>query len=243
MAKNKADLEESDVVDLTTFLDSSFPLLQFLREKCPGTFKHSQYLSSITDSVCVALGMDPLRLRVAAMFHDCGKTMNPKIFSENQIATDVDPHESLDPFISAQLITRHVSDSVALLINIPGFPREIIEIISQHHGNSVVKYFFDKSESEDDSKFRYNLSRPTRFESGVLMICDIIESKSRAKVQSGTLDIQEVIDTTFTDLRRDHQLDDVYLRFGNLGIIENTLAKELEGIFQKRVDYDNKAKK
>lgn len=239
--KNENDVEEIGI-DLSGFLDNSFPLLQRLREECPGTFKHSQYLSSITDSVCTALGMDPIKLRVGAMFHDYGKIMNPKIFSENQIATDVDPHETLDPFISAQLITRHVSDSVALLINIPEFPREIIEIISQHHGNSVVKYFFAKSESEDESKYRYNLSRPMSFESGILMICDIVESKSRAKAQSGDLDIEEVIDSTFTDLRKDHQLDDVYLRFGNLGIIENTLAKELEGIFQKRVDYEKTKK-
>lgn len=239
--KIKTD-DEVSTVDLNIFLDSAYPITIDLKSSCPGTNKHSQYLSSIIESVCVALGMDPLRLRVAAMFHDCGKIMNPKIFSENQISTDIDPHETLDPFISAQLITRHVSDSVALLINIPEFPRDIIEIISQHHGNSIVKYFFTKSESEDKSRFRYKLARPTSFESAILMICDIVESKSRAKAQAGDLNIEEVIDSTFNDLRDDHQLDDVYLRFGDLRIIENTLAKELEGIFQKRVDYD-KAKK
>lgn len=229
---------EDDSIDLNIFLDSSFSLLQKLRENCPGTFKHSQYLSSITDSVCTALGLEPLKLRVASMLHDCGKLMNPKIFSENQVSNDIDPHEELDPFISAQLITRHVSDSVALLINITDFPRDVIEIISQHHGNSVVKFFYSKSGSESTEGFTYNLPRPTSFDSAILMICDIVESKSRAKSQSGDLNIKDVIDSTFSDLRDNHQLDDVYLRYGDLGIIEKTLSKELEGIFQKRVDYD-----
>jgi putative nucleotidyltransferase with HDIG domain len=123
-------------------LESSYPLLQTLKDKCPGTFKHSQYLSLISDSVCTALGRDSLPLKISSMYHDIGKIINPKIFSENQVEGDKDPHEILTPIMSAQLITRHVSDSVAILINDDNFPRSIIQIISQHHGNSLCRFFF-----------------------------------------------------------------------------------------------------
>lgn len=229
---------ENNSVDLNIFLDSSFSLIKKLREDCPGTFKHSQYLSSITDSVCTALGIDPLKLRVASMLHDVGKIINPKIFSENQMADDIDPHESMDPIISSQLITRHVSDSVALLINIPNFPRSIIEIISQHHGNSLCRYFFNKAGGESEDRFRYNLTRPNSIESAILMICDIIESTSKSKLQTNQFDINDIIKSTFDNLDSDNQIDDVTLRYGNLGIIKQTLAKELEGLPQKRHDYD-----
>lgn len=227
-------MEEKDIVIL---LESSYPLLKLLREKCPGTFKHSQYLSSFTDSVCTALDLDPLPLRVASMYHDIGKIINPKIFSENQLADDTDPHEKMEPIISAQLITRHVADSVIILINDGNFPREILQMISQHHGNSLQRFFFKKSGGESEDGFRYHmLTRPNSIESAILMICDIVESKSRSKIQKNEFNIGEIIQSTFEDLDNDHQIDDVTIRYGDLGIIKETLAKELEGLSQKRND-------
>ena len=237
ITKKEDDLIED--LDISILLESSYPLLKILREKCPGSFKHSQYLSSITDSVCTALGRDPLPLRVASMYHDIGKIVNPKIFSENQVADDIDPHETMEPVISAQLITRHVSDSVSILINDKNFPRNIIQMVSQHHGNSLCRFFFNKSGGKSEDGFRYILTRPNTLDSAILMICDIVESKSRSKIQSGNFDIADVIQSTFSDLDADHQIDDVTLRYGDLGIIKQTLAKELEGISQKRNDYDS----
>lgn len=238
LSKEDNETIENNNVDISILLESSYPLLQLLRDKCPGTFKHSQYLSSIADSVCIALDRDPLPLRVSSMYHDIGKIVNPKIFSENQVADDIDPHDTMDPIISAQLITRHVSDSVAILINDGNFPRRIIQMISQHHGNSICRFFFKKSGNESDEGFRYILTRPNTIDSAILMICDIVESKSRSKIQSGKFDISDVITSTFNDLDADHQIDDVTLRYGDLGIIKQTLSKELEGLSQKRNDYD-----
>lgn len=235
---SKINMRDDSNIDISILLESSYPLLQDFRLKCPGSFKHSQYLSSITDAVCTSLGRDPLQLRIASMYHDVGKMINPKIFSENQVADDIDPHDSLDPYISAQLITRHVSDSAALLINDCNFPREIIEIISQHHGNSLCKFFFNKNGGDSEDGFRYILTRPNSIDSAILMICDIVESKSRSRIQSDNFDINDVIQSTFNDLDSDHQIDDVTLRYGDLGIIKQTLEKELEGLQQKRNDYD-----
>lgn len=234
--------EDTDIIedlDLSILLESSYPLLQNFRVKCPGSFKHSQYLSAITDAVCTALNRDPLSLRVASMYHDVGKIVNPKIFSENQVADDIDPHETMEPIISAQLITRHVSDSVAILVNDENFPRSIIQMISQHHGNSLCRFFFNKAGGESEEGFRYVLTRPNSIDSAILMICDIVEAKSRSLLQSGNFNINEVISSTFRILDEDHQIDDVTLRYGDLGIIKQTLTKELEGLQQKRTDYDS----
>lgn len=223
--------------DLQQLLDSTYPLLQKFREACPGTYKHSQNLASMIEGISLSLGLDVIKLKIAAQYHDVGKMFNPKYFTENQLE-DENPHEKLTPFMSYNIITRHVSDSVVVLVNDPNFPRDIIEIISQHHGQAVLKYFFEKSNSDVEDAFRYKTSKPKCVESAVLMICDHIEAKSKSLIQSGKFDASDVIDGTISELIDDGQLDDVYMRLGDLKRIKEALAKELEGTYQKRVDYD-----
>lgn len=218
-------------------LDSSYPLLNEFREKCPGTYKHSQALASMVENVASSLDLNVDAMKVAALYHDIGKIFNPKAFTENQLE-DENIHDTLDPKISFEIITRHVSDSVMILLNDENFPRELIEIISQHHGNTVLKYFYSLSAEKNPDDFRYHCARPKNVESMVLMICDQIEATSRSMVQSGNFDPGKVIDGTINGLIDDGQLDDVVLRFGDLRKIKQALAKELEGTYQKRVSYD-----
>lgn len=240
--EEKIEVTQDKKEDLHELLDSSYPLLQKFKEACPGTYKHCQSLASIIEGVSMSLGLDANFMKVAALYHDIGKMNNPKYFTENQLE-DEDPHESLTPWVSSQIIGRHVSDSITILINDEKFPRRMIEIISQHHGNSVMKYFFKKSGKKDvEDLFRYKCSTPTCLESAVLMICDHIEATSRSLVQAGKYDASKVIDTTINDLLDDGQLDDVVMRLGDLKKVKEALAKELEGIYQKRVDYDNSRK-
>lgn len=225
--------------ELAEFLESTHPLLQKFREACPGTFKHSQALANMAENVAIALGLDGAELKVAALFHDCGKMLNPKYFTENQLE-DEDPHKDLDPRISYQLITRHVSDSVMLLLAEENFPRRIIEIIAAHHGTTIVKYFFKKSGSDLEDIYRYKTSKPRCIESAILMITDHIEATTRSLSQAGKLDsITDVIDDIINDLLDDGQLDEVVMKLGDLKKIKLALAKEMEGTYQKRVDYDN----
>ena len=218
-------------------LDSSYPLLQYLRERCPGTYKHSQGLASMIEGISLSLGLDVNFMKVVATYHDIGKTVNPKYFTENQLQ-DEDPHADLDPWISYQFISRHVPDGINILINDENFPREIIEIISQHHGTNIVKYFFDKSGCKDEDKYRHTCSKPACVESAVLMIADHVEATARSKVQSGNFDPYDVIEMTINHLLNDGQLDEVTMRLGDLKKIKSALAKELEGLYQKRVNYD-----
>jgi len=222
---------------LTDLLDSTYPLLQRIREACPGTYKHSQSLASIVEGVSMALDLDVAFMKAAALYHDVGKICNPKYFTENQFE-DEDPHAKLDPWVSSQIISRHVSDGVNILLNDSNFPRNMIEIISQHHGNGVIKYFFDKSSTDIEDAFRYKCVKPTCSESAVLMIGDHIEATSRSLFQAGKLDTTTIIDRVINGLLDDGQLDDVMMRLGDLKKIKEALAKELEGIYQKRVDYD-----
>lgn len=267
--KKDDSIEEEDVFDLTDILDPSYPLLRMLKDLCPGTFKHSQSVAAIVEAVCISIGIDPLKPRIAAMLHDIGKTRNPKLFTENQLADDIDPHETIDPHISAQLIIKHVADSVAILVSDQNIPRDIIMMVSQHHGNGITKFFFDKSGDTSEEQFRYNMPVPNTPEGAVLMICDIVEAASRSNFQSGTLEIKELIDKIFFELTNDHQFDEIEsdwriqvdklelkwgmqkeikeslihgLRKSFQETIKKTLITELQGIFQKRVDY-SKAKK
>lgn len=225
---------EHDIIK--ELLDSKYPLLQEFREKCPGTFKHSQSLSSMIEGVAMALDLDEHRMKAAALYHDVGKMFNPKYFTENQLE-DENLHDNLDPKVSYEIITRHVSDSVIVLLNDPNFPRDIIEIISQHHGTTILKYFHTKS-GEPEEDYRYKTTRPKTIEAMVLMVCDHIEATSRSLVQAGKFSPKKVIKNTINGLIDDSQFDDVTMKLGDLKRIKQALAKELEGVYQKRVDYD-----
>lgn len=224
--------------ELNFLLDSTYPLLQKFREACPGTFKHSQALMSMMENISIALDLDVTLMKIIGQYHDIGKINNPKFFTENQLEEDVDPHEKLDPYMSYQIISRHVSDSVNILINDVNFPRKIIEIISRHHGTSVIKYFFAKSDTDIEDLYRYKCSKPECIEAAALMLGDHIEAKSRSLMQAGKFNPKEVIESTVNSLLNDGQLDSVVMKLGDLKKIKEALGKELEGIYQKRVDYD-----
>lgn len=226
--------EEDSIIN--KFLDTKHPLLARFKELCPGTFKHSQALASMIDGVAISLELDSDLLKLAATYHDIGKIFNPKYFTENQLE-DENAHKNRDPRISYELITRHVSDSVSILINEEGFPVKVIEIISQHHGQTVLRYFFNKSGCDVEDFFRYKTTKPTCIESAILMICDAVEATSRSMVQSGKFDPMAVIETTINNLIDDGQLDEVVMKLGDLKKIKVALGKELEGTYQKRVDY------
>lgn len=237
-AQQIIDEKEKDNGNLKDLLESNYPLLQKFRETCPGTFKHSQALMGMVEGIVISLELDVSFMKVAAMYHDIGKIFNPKYFTENQLQ-DENPHEKLDPLISFQIISRHTSDTAMILMSDDNFPRDLIQVACQHHGQSIMKYFFEKSGSDIEDLFRYKGEKPKCVESAILMICDSIEARSRSEIQAGKgeFDPTYVIEDTINTLLSDGQLDDVVMRLGDLQKIKDALAKELEGTFQKRVDY------
>ena len=238
MAEKETHNEEKKD-NLKFLLESSYPLLQKFREACPGTYKHSQNLASMIESVSLDLGLDVTFMKVIATYHDIGKIMNPLIFSENQIDKE-NPHDKLDPLISCQLISRHISDTAYILTHDGNFPIELIRIATQHHGTSIMQYFFKKSGSSVEDHYRYKGSKPQCVESALLMICDSLEARSRSEVQNNieSFNPQRIVDETINYLLKDGQLDEVVMRLGDLQKIKESLIKELKGTYQKRVDYN-----
>lgn len=226
---------------LKQLLDPSYPLAQRFKEVCPGTYKHSQGLVTMIEGVSLALDLDVDFMKVCALYHDVGKMFNPTYFTENQL-DDENPHDKLDPKISYQIITRHVSDTALILLNDHLFPREIIEIVTQHHGTTITKYFFDKAGSKNEDTFRYKGSKPKTVEAMILLICDHLEARTRSDIQAGKkIQPIDLIEDIINYQLSDGQLDDVVMRLGDLQKIKIALSRELEGIYQKRVDY-SKAK-
>jgi len=231
--------------DLKALLDSSYPLLKHFRDACPGTFKHSQAVVSMIEGISLTLDLDVNEMKVMAQYHDIGKMVNPKYFTENQL-NDENPHDQLDPRMSFQIITRHVSDTVMILIDDENFPKHIINKLSQHHGTTILKYFYDVAKKNnkdvDPNSFRYASKKPSSIEAMLLMICDNIEAMSRSFLQNGNeFDPSDIIEKAISNLMSDGQLD--ALTLGELRKIKEALGKELEGTYQKRVSYpDDKDK-
>lgn len=217
---------------LKDLLDSSYPLLKWFRDACPGTFKHSQAVVGMVEGVSLELGLDVDEMKVMAQYHDIGKALHPEIFTENQ--GDENIHDTLDPWVSYELITRHVSDTTMILIDDDNFPKSTIKKMSQHHGTTLLKYFAEKSDDKDS--FRYKTQKPSSIEAMILMICDNIEARSRSYIQNGkSFTALEIIDMTIDELSKDGQLD--ALTFGEHRKLVKALEKEFEGTSQKRVSY------
>ena len=246
--KKKDDLEEEPQFELKDMLDSKFSLLEKFRDLAPGSFKHSQNVAIFCESVAVELDLDATLMKVAGQFHDIGKMNYPDVFSENQ-DTSKNLHDDLDPMVSFHLITRHVGDTILLLLNnVDDFDEKekLMKIVSQHHGNTVLRYFFQKSEAQADDLYRYKSVRPQTIEAAVLMICDSVEATARSLASNSELekpeDRRSVVNTNVDRLMQDFQLDDI--KVGALRRIKSVLYRELENMYHKRESYgDEKDKK
>jgi len=229
---------EKEKNELNKYLDPDFPLLKEFRTKCPGTFKHSQTVSSMVEGISLALDLDVTYMKVAANYHDIGKMFHPKYFTENQLDDEENPHDKIDPYMSFLIISRHVSDT-ALILTQWEFPQELIRLICQHHGTSVVRYFFDKSKSDLEDKFRYNGETPKTVEAMVLMLCDNLEARSRSIFQhdQSKFDPNAIVLEVWEELESDRQIADVVMKLGDVATLKESLANELGAMYQKRVDY------
>lgn len=226
-----------NIVDV---LDVNYPLMVLLRSKAPGTYSHSKNVASMLKSLAGPLGLNAELLDICGHFHDIGKTVSPRFFSENQTDDDKNPHDLLEPWMSYKLISAHVGDTTQILINDPNIPRKAIEICSQHHGTCIMKFFLMKSETGNDENYRYKATRPQSLEAAILIICDQIDATSRSLDQAGKLkDIDGLVEKTISELIDDGQLDEVEFTFGKFRIIKKILKQELASQFHKRVDYDD----
>ena len=227
---------------LKELIDSNSTIMERFRDRAPGTYKHCQSVASLCDAVGTTLKLpDPLILRTAASVHDIGKTFNAEHFTENQNGVNI--HDELTPMMSYHLLTRHVSDSVLYLLQYPEIPKNVLEIISQHHGNTILTSIYQKAKLEDkgvnEDYYRYISVKPQSTEAAVLMIADSVEATARSMFNNGSLEDsksrQKVIDCTIDNLVNDQQLDE--LKIGIIRVIKEVLLQELESTYHKRLNY------
>ena len=223
---------------LKDILNSDYPLLDKFKETAPGTYRHSLNVMTFCDSIANVLDIDVQLMSAAAMYHDIGKMNNPDAFGENQ--DDHNIHDDLDPMMSYNIITRHVGDSILILLQIPDIPHQLLEIISQHHGNTVLRHFYNKSGDSVDDTYRYKCSTPQTIEAAVLMICDSVEATAKSLYNNGNMkevdERRDVVNSTIRRLVEDDQLDE--MKVGDLKIIKKALYKELDSLYHKREVYD-----
>lgn len=234
-------MEDANI--LKQIVDADYPLLDKFKEKAPGSYRHSVNVMSFAESISSELGLDINIMRAASIYHDIGKMNNPEAFSENQNGSNM--HDNLDPMVSYNLITRHVGDGVLIMLGIEGVPRRLLQIVSQHHGNTVLRYFYNKSGGDLDDMYRYKCKVPQTIEAAVLMICDSVEATAKSLYNSGKLnnsdDRKGVVNSTVRRLVEDDQLDE--LKVGQLKVIKKVLVKELDGLYHKRESYGDEDKK
>ena len=214
------------------------PLLKKILTETPGTYHHSVMVANLAETACEAIGADGLLARVGSYYHDVGKTRRPAFFIENQMG--INPHDTLQPESSADIIIAHTTDGAELLRK-HKMPQEIIDIALQHHGTSLLKYFFHKAKEEavqvKEGDFRYPGPKPQTREAAVISIADSVEAAVRSMKEPNAEKIQKLIQAIIQDRVQDDQFDECDISLKELKIIEDVLLETLNGIFHSRIEY------
>lgn len=231
----------TSTVRLLEFSHPNNILLKKLLTEAPGTYYHSIIVGNLAEAAADAVGGDSMLVRVGAYYHDIGKLRRPYFFIENQMNGE-NPHDKIGPSLSTLIITSHVKDGVEMAKK-SNLPQGIIDIIEQHHGNSMVSYFYrkalegDHSDSVTEEEFRYEGPKPQTREAAIVMLADSVEAALRS-LQNRTPDRLEGFVRKFVrDKLNDGQFDECNLTFKDLDIITSVFVRVLSGIFHNRIEY------
>ena len=221
----------------------SHPLLKRLMTEAPGTYSHSVMAANLAETAAEAIGANQLLARVGAYFHDVGKVVRPAFFVENQAGGE-NPHDSTSPSLSARIITAHVREGVELAEQ-HSLPPEVIDIIRQHHGTSVVGYFYDKASRKGgpllEADFRYDGRRPDTREAALVMIADMAEAGVRSLPKATPPKIEAMIRKMVRTKIDDHQLDETQLTIADIETIIMVYTRMLSSVYHPRVEYPEPA--
>jgi putative nucleotidyltransferase with HDIG domain len=227
---------------LSEIADRNHPGLRYLEEKALGTFNHSLVVGTLADRAANLIGANSQLVRAMAYFHDLGKTENPTMFVENQFGSS-NPHDNLTTDNSVQIIRSHVPDGVRLAKKFK-IPEAVYTGIIEHHGDSVMRYFYEKEKQmnpdvlKDD--FRHLGQKPSSKETVILMFADSLEAACRARFQYEDADekkIANLVNEIFNEKINDGQLLDAPITFQDLEKIKQSFQASLEGLYHQRVLY------
>lgn len=228
-------------VKLLELANPDQPLLRRLLMEAPGTYHHSIVVGNLAEAAVAEVGGNTALARVGSYYHDIGKARRPYFFVDNQFGGD-NPHDKIAPSLSALIITSHVRDGVAMAEEV-GIPREVIDLIQQHHGTSLVSYFYGRAteagepESVVEADFRYDGPRPETREAAILMLADACEAAVRSLTKATPGRIEGVVRKVIKDRLDDGQLENSPLTLQDLSRIADVFSRVLAGTFHRRVEY------
>jgi hypothetical protein len=231
------------VFQLLELANPSSRLLRRMLLETPGTYHHSVMVGNLAERAAETIGADPLLARVAAYYHDIGKMKNPLAFIENQAGAR-NIHDDLTAEVSARIIASHIRDGIDLAYE-HGLPVQIIGFLPQHHGTSVMSYFYGKALQEvggnaelvDRDAFRYPGPKPQSREAAILMLADGVEASVRSLDDKDEESIRAMVDRIVDARLEDGQLDDADLTLKNIGQIKEAFVQQLLGMYHSRIKY------
>lgn len=230
-------------VTLMEYMDPNHDLLRRLSIEAPGTYQHSVVVGNLAEAAALSIGANGLFCRVATLYHDIGKMATPQYFTENQHG-GMNIHQLLTPQESAQVIIAHIAEGVAFARK-AGLPEQFIDIIKEHHGTTLVYYFYRKElEAQggdlnlvDEKDFRYSGPRPKSKESAIIMIADSMEAASRSLDKMTEESVMNLTSRIVREKYEDGQFDETHLTLEELSQVKETLVKTLVAYGHSRVKY------
>lgn len=236
-------------IKLLELANLNSPLLRDLMIKAPGTYHHSVVVGNLVEAAAESINANPLLARVAAYYHDIGKASKPLYFIENQGGED-NRHDKLTPSMSALILISHIKEGVELARE-KHLGQPIIDIIRQHHGTGLIKFFYERAKTQAEAQgqtvaekdFRYPGPKPQTREAGIVMLADCVEAASRTLVNPTSDRIQGMVQNIINRIFTDGQLDECELTLKNLHEIAKSFNRILNGIFHHRIEYPEQVHK
>jgi hypothetical protein len=234
-------------VRLMELTSTNHPLLRMMEEKAPGSYQHVLNVTKLAEPAAEAIGANFLLVRAGAYFHDIGKMLKPKYFTENQVTPDERKiHSRLSPFMSNLVIKNHVKEGIELARK-HNLPEKVIDFIPQHHGTGLIRYFYDqavlKAESDDEvpmEEFRYPGPKPQTLEAAIVMLADSVDATATAKFTGRTIkeeEVRKVVHDTVLAKFNDDQFDECHMLFRDLHQIRDAFVRALLSRYHQRIDY------
>jgi len=229
-------------ISLLELLDLDHPLMKNLMVEAPGTYHHSIIVGNLVEACAEEVGVNPLMARVGAYYHDIGKAKMPEYFIENK-SMGASKHERLSPHMSAMILIKHVKEG-AELASQHKLPEEIIDIVQQHHGNMLIKYFYEKARKENidgdelsEDVYRYPGPRPQTSTAALIMMADAAEAASRVLNDPTPARVAALVDKIINHIFLEGQLEECELTLKDMSMIRERFTFILNGVLHKRVEY------
>ena len=249
-------------ITLIDFTDFNNPLLRRLQIEAPGTYHHSVMVSYLAEHAAVMVGANEMVCRVGAYYHDIGKIVKPEFFSENQ-GGGRNPHDDQTPSMSALIIKSHIKEGIALA-KIEKMPQQIIDAIAQHHGTSIISYFYTKAvklareagreisgdpvellrqAGIEESTYRHEGRKPQTVENAIIMLADSCEAASRSLKKITQHGVEELVGNIIRAKMNDGQLNECPITIKQLSRIKSSFVFTMLNMLHSRVEYQKTPQK